>query len=38
MIGIEQLHSLTEFNKQLVELYLDIPWVETQCGFACSDQ
>jgi len=28
---------LTEFNKQLVDLYLDIPWVETQCGYACSD-
>ncbi|KAJ7068102.1 peptidase [Mycena amicta] len=28
---------LTEFNKQLVELYLDIPWVETKCGYACSD-
>ncbi|KAJ6629171.1 peptidase [Mycena sp. CBHHK59/15] len=29
--------SLTEFNKQLVEMYLDIPWVETECGYACSD-
>ncbi|KAF7331936.1 Peptide hydrolase [Mycena kentingensis (nom. inval.)] len=28
---------LTEFNKQLVELYLDIPWVSTKCGYACSD-
>ncbi|KAJ7904363.1 peptidase [Mycena olivaceomarginata] len=28
---------LTEFNKQLVDAYLDIPWVETQCGYACSD-
>ncbi|KAJ7781427.1 peptidase [Mycena metata] len=28
---------LTEFNKQLVDLYLDIPWVETKCGYACSD-
>ncbi|KAJ7742441.1 peptidase [Mycena maculata] len=28
---------LTEFNKQLVEMYLDIPWVETECGYACSD-
>jgi len=28
---------LTEFNKQLVDLYLDIPWVETECGYACSD-
>ncbi|EKM59666.1 uncharacterized protein PHACADRAFT_170253 [Phanerochaete carnosa HHB-10118-sp] len=29
--------SLTEFNKQLVDEYLDIPWVETKCGYACSD-
>ncbi|KAJ7283815.1 peptidase [Mycena rebaudengoi] len=29
--------ALTEFNKQLVEVYLDIPWVETECGYACSD-
>ncbi|KAF8211279.1 peptidase [Mycena galopus ATCC 62051] len=28
---------LTEFNKQLVDTYLNIPWVETQCGYACSD-
>ncbi|OSD01389.1 peptidase [Trametes coccinea BRFM310] len=28
---------LTEYNKKLVELYLDIPWVATKCGFACSD-
>ncbi|KAJ6599242.1 peptidase [Mycena vulgaris] len=28
---------LTEFNKQLVDTYLDIPWVETECGYACSD-
>ncbi|KAJ7276247.1 peptidase [Mycena haematopus] len=28
---------LTEFNKQLVDMYLDIPWVETACGYACSD-
>ncbi|CDO74057.1 hypothetical protein BN946_scf185043.g107 [Trametes cinnabarina] len=28
---------LTEYNKKLVELYLDIPWVETKCGYACSD-
>ena len=30
--------SLTEFNKKLVEQYLSIPWVETKCGYACSDQ
>ncbi|KAL1946540.1 hypothetical protein VTO73DRAFT_14644 [Trametes versicolor] len=29
--------DLTEYNKKLVELYLDIPWVETKCGYACSD-
>ncbi|KAJ3551860.1 hypothetical protein NM688_g4466 [Phlebia brevispora] len=29
--------SLTTFNKKLVELYLDIPYVETRCGYACSD-
>ncbi|EPT01217.1 hypothetical protein FOMPIDRAFT_1120705 [Fomitopsis schrenkii] len=29
--------NLTEFNKQLVDLYLDIPYVETKCGYACSD-
>lgn len=30
--------ALTEFNKQLVDAYLDIPWVETKCGYACSGQ
>ncbi|ETW84302.1 Metallo peptidase M28 [Heterobasidion irregulare TC 32-1] len=29
--------GLTEFNKQLVDAYLDIPYVETKCGYACSD-
>ncbi|KAK0498466.1 peptidase [Armillaria luteobubalina] len=29
--------ELTEFNKALVETYLDIPYVETACGYACSD-
>ncbi|KZT64481.1 Zn-dependent exopeptidase [Daedalea quercina L-15889] len=29
--------DLTELNKQLVDLYLDIPYAETKCGFACSD-
>lgn len=28
---------VVEFVKQLVDAYLDIPWVETQCGYACSD-
>ena len=31
-------HSLTEFNKQLVDAYLNIPYAETKCGYACSDQ
>jgi len=29
--------DLTNFNKELVETYLDIPYVETKCGYACSD-
>jgi leucyl aminopeptidase len=29
--------GLTEFNKKLVDMYLDIPWVATRCGYACSD-
>ncbi|EPT03561.1 hypothetical protein FOMPIDRAFT_1115220 [Fomitopsis schrenkii] len=29
--------DLTDFNKKLVDLYLDIPYVETKCGYACSD-
>ncbi|SJL01661.1 related to bacterial leucyl aminopeptidase precursor [Armillaria ostoyae] len=29
--------ELTQFNKALVETYLDIPYVETACGYACSD-
>jgi len=29
--------ELTDFNKALVDLYLDIPYVETKCGYACSD-
>ncbi|TFK93861.1 peptidase [Polyporus arcularius HHB13444] len=29
--------DLTQYNKDLVDLYLDIPWVDTQCGYACSD-
>jgi len=30
-------NKLTEFNKGLVEEYLAIPYVETKCGYACSD-
>jgi len=30
-------NNLTAFNKALVDLYLDIPYVETKCGYACSD-
>ncbi|KAI9442603.1 peptidase [Lactarius indigo] len=29
--------EVTDLNKQLVGAYLDIPYVETQCGYACSD-
>ncbi|KAF8592510.1 Zn-dependent exopeptidase [Ramaria rubella] len=29
--------DLTNVIKQLVDTYLDIPYVETQCGYACSD-
>lgn len=29
---------LTEFNKKLIDEYLNIPYVETKCGYACSDQ
>ncbi|KAA1466127.1 peptidase [Dentipellis sp. KUC8613] len=29
--------NLSNFNKQLVDAYLDIPYVETKCGYACSD-
>ncbi|KAF9452038.1 peptidase [Macrolepiota fuliginosa MF-IS2] len=29
--------DLTKFNKNLVETYLDIPYTETKCGYACSD-
>ncbi|KAI9318506.1 hypothetical protein BX666DRAFT_1855338 [Dichotomocladium elegans] len=29
--------KLTEFIKQLVNAYADIPFVETACGYACSD-
>lgn len=30
--------DLTKFNMELVDLYMDIPFVQTQCGYACSDQ
>jgi len=29
--------GLTEFIKKTVEEYCDIPYVETKCGYACSD-
>jgi leucyl aminopeptidase len=29
--------SLTEFITTLIDKYLDIPWVATKCGYACSD-
>ncbi|KAL5527274.1 hypothetical protein ACEPAG_6065 [Sanghuangporus baumii] len=30
-------NALTKFNKDLVDKYLAIPYVETKCGYACSD-
>jgi len=30
-------NELTEFNKLLVDTYLNVPYVETKCGYACSD-
>lgn len=29
--------ALTEFNRQLIDTYLDIGYVNTKCGYACSD-
>ncbi|KAI0271153.1 peptidase [Russula aff. rugulosa BPL654] len=29
--------EVTALNKRLVDTYLDIPFVETKCGYACSD-
>ncbi|KAI0712922.1 peptidase [Cerioporus squamosus] len=29
--------DLSQFHRDLVDLCLDIPWMDTQCGFACSD-
>ncbi|KJZ79166.1 Leucine aminopeptidase 1 [Hirsutella minnesotensis 3608] len=29
--------GLTSFIKTVIEQYCDIPWVETKCGYACSD-
>jgi leucyl aminopeptidase len=29
--------ALTEYNKQLIDAYLAVPYVETKCGYACSD-
>ena len=29
--------KVTEFNKQLIDKYLSIPWKETKCSYACSD-
>ncbi|KAI1079106.1 Zn-dependent exopeptidase [Whalleya microplaca] len=29
--------GLTAFIKKIIEAYCDIPWVETKCGYACSD-
>lgn len=29
--------EITALNKRLVDTYLDIPYAETKCGYACSD-
>ncbi|KAK6085540.1 peptidase family M28 [Seiridium cupressi] len=29
--------GLTVFIKKVIEAYCEIPWVETKCGYACSD-
>lgn len=29
--------DLTSFIKKVIEAYCEIPWVETRCGYACSD-
>jgi len=29
--------ELTAFSKKIIDTYLDIPWAETKCGYACSD-
>jgi len=29
--------GLTTFIKKVIEAYCEIPWVETKCGYACSD-
>lgn len=29
--------ALTDFIKKIIDHYLDIPYVETECGYACSD-
>lgn len=33
---IQHRIGLAAFNKEFVDLYLDIPWIK--CGYACSDQ
>jgi len=29
--------QLTKFIKKVIEAYCSIPWIETKCGYACSD-
>jgi bacterial leucyl aminopeptidase len=29
--------ALTAFIKEVIDEYCDIPWLETKCGYACSD-
>lgn len=33
-----RFRSLTDVIKKLTNEYLNIPYVETKCGYACSDQ
>jgi hypothetical protein len=37
-LPLDYPYSVTKFNKKLVDAYLGIPYVETKCGYACSDQ
>ena len=37
-VTADWLIRITALNKRLVDTYLDIPYAETKCGYACSDQ
>ncbi|KHN97028.1 aminopeptidase [Metarhizium album ARSEF 1941] len=37
-VVVDYVHpGLTKFIKTVIEQYCTIPWVETKCGYACSD-